>query len=86
MAVDQQKSRVIAGKDEFLLLAGRLVLGLIFMYASYAKLHFDGAWHLRDYHFLFAFAIDSYQMYPPWIVDLARRGSSRGSNLRWAHY
>lgn len=45
-----------------LLLAGRLVLGGIFVYAAYAKLHFGGAWHLRDYQFFFAMAINSYNM------------------------
>jgi uncharacterized membrane protein YphA (DoxX/SURF4 family) len=44
------------------LLIGRLALGVVFLYAAYAKLHYAGAWHLRDYHFLFAFGINSYDM------------------------
>jgi uncharacterized membrane protein YphA (DoxX/SURF4 family) len=44
------------------LLIGRIALGAIFLYAAYAKLHYAGAWHLRDYDFLFAFGINSYQM------------------------
>src|ERR1700736_6546087 len=78
-----------------LLLLGRLALGIIFLYAAYAKLHFDGAWHLRDYYFLFAMAIDSYRLLPLWMVE----GMARilpwmelalgvwlilGAGLRWA--
>jgi uncharacterized membrane protein YphA (DoxX/SURF4 family) len=44
------------------LLVARIVLGCIFLYAAYTKLHYAGAWHLRDYHFLFAFGINSYEM------------------------
>jgi uncharacterized membrane protein YphA (DoxX/SURF4 family) len=44
------------------LLIGRMALGVLFLYAAYAKLHYAGAWHLRDYHFLFAFGINSYEM------------------------
>jgi uncharacterized membrane protein YphA (DoxX/SURF4 family) len=44
------------------LLMARIALGAIFLYAAYAKLHYAGAWHLRDYDFLFAFGINSYQM------------------------
>jgi uncharacterized membrane protein YphA (DoxX/SURF4 family) len=56
-----------------LLLAGRLVLGGIFVYAAYAKLHFGGAWHLQDYHFFFAMAINSYNMLPlPVVQGMAR--------------
>ena len=47
-----------------LLVLGRVVLGAIFLYAAYAKLYFDGAWHMHDYHFFFAMAIDSYKMLP----------------------
>lgn len=45
-----------------LFLAGRVVLGGIFIYAAYSKLHFAGSWHLRDYYFFFAMAINSYNM------------------------
>jgi uncharacterized membrane protein YphA (DoxX/SURF4 family) len=44
------------------LLIARIALGAIFLYAAYAKLHYAGAWHLRDYDFIFAFGITSYQM------------------------
>jgi len=56
-----------------LLLIGRIALGAILIYAAYAKLHFNGAWHLRDYNFIFAFGIDSYQMLPVWAVGLLAR-------------
>jgi uncharacterized membrane protein YphA (DoxX/SURF4 family) len=52
-----------------LLLLGRIALGLIFLYAAFAKLYFDGAWHLHDYHFFFAMAIDSYKMLPLSVVE-----------------
>jgi uncharacterized membrane protein YphA (DoxX/SURF4 family) len=55
------------------LLLGRLALGIIFIVAAYTKLHFDGAWHLRDYHFFFSMAIDSYELLPLWAVVLAGR-------------
>jgi uncharacterized membrane protein YphA (DoxX/SURF4 family) len=44
------------------LLIGRIALGGVFLYAAYAKLHYAGAWHFRDYDFLFAFGINSYEM------------------------
>jgi uncharacterized membrane protein YphA (DoxX/SURF4 family) len=44
------------------LLLARIALGVVFLYAAYAKLHYAGAWHMRDYHFLFAFGINSYEM------------------------
>ncbi len=50
---------------QIILLIARIVLGLLFLYAAYAKLHYAGAWHLRDYHFLFAFGINSYEMLSP---------------------
>jgi putative oxidoreductase len=56
-----------------LLVAGRILLGAMFVYAAYAKLHFDGAWHLRDYHFFFAFNINSYQILPDSAVIPAAR-------------
>ena len=52
-----------------LLLVGRLALGGIFVFAAYAKLHFGGAWHLRDYQFFFAMAINSYNMLPLPVVQ-----------------
>jgi Methylamine utilisation protein MauE len=56
-----------------LLVLGRVALGLIFLYAAYAKLHFEGEWHLRDYHFFFAMAIDSYKILPISAVQLMAR-------------
>ncbi|PYU23288.1 MAG: hypothetical protein DMG30_12070 [Acidobacteria bacterium] len=61
IAVERPRMR---SKVRFLLIAARTVLGLIFVYAAYAKLHFNGAWHLRDYYFFFAMSIDSYRMLP----------------------
>ena len=78
-----------------MLLLGRIALGLIFLYAAFAKLYFDGAWHLRDYHFFFAMAIDSYKMLPlsvvewmarilPWFELLLGALLIVGIGLRWA--
>jgi uncharacterized membrane protein YphA (DoxX/SURF4 family) len=53
-----------------LLTVGRIALGLIFLIAAYTKLHFAGEWHLRDYQFFFAMAIDSYKMLPISAVQL----------------
>lgn len=52
-----------------LLLIGRIALGAILIYAAYTKLHYAGVWHLRDYNFIFAMGIDSYQMLPLWAVS-----------------
>jgi uncharacterized membrane protein YphA (DoxX/SURF4 family) len=78
-----------------LLVLGRVALGAIFLYAAFAKLYFDGAWHLRDYHFFFAMAIDSYKMLPlsvvewmarilPWFELLLGALLIVGIGLRWA--
>ena len=56
-----------------LLILGRVALGAIFVYAAYAKLYFVGSWHLGDYHFFFAMAIDSYKMLPLGIVQWMAR-------------
>ncbi len=53
----------------FFLLLGRVALGVILIYAAYTKLHYAGVWHLRDYNFIFAMGIDSYQMLPLWAVS-----------------
>ncbi len=60
-------------KVRFLLLPGRILLGLIFVYAAYAKLHYNGTWHLRDYYFLLAMGIDSYRMLPLAAVEWVAR-------------
>jgi len=78
-----------------LLVLGRVALGAIFLYAAYSKLYFDGAWHLHDYHFFFAMAIDSYKMLPlsvvewmarilPWFELLLGAVLIVGIGLRWA--
>ena len=78
-----------------LLVLGRVALGGIFLYAACAKLYFDGAWHLHDYHFFFAMAIDSYKMLPlsvvawmarilPWFELLLGALLIVGVGLRWA--
>jgi uncharacterized membrane protein YphA (DoxX/SURF4 family) len=56
-----------------LLVIGRVALGVIFLVAAYTKLHFAGEWHLGDYHFFFAMAIDSYKMLPLSAVQLMAR-------------
>ena len=56
-----------------LLVLGRIALGFIFLYAAYAKLYFGGEWHLGDYQFFFAMAIDSYKMLPMWAVEWMAR-------------
>lgn len=79
----------------FLLVAGRILLGLIFIYAAYTKLHFAGAWHLRDYNFFFAMGIDSYKMLPltivewmakilPWLELVLGAMLVIGAGVRWA--
>ena len=70
IAVERPRTRSKVG---FLLVAARILLGLIFAYAAYAKLHFNGAWHLRDYYFFFAMSIDSYRMLPLIIVQWMAR-------------
>jgi putative oxidoreductase len=85
----------VAGKARFFLLAGRILLGLIFIYAAYTKLHFAGAWHLRDYYFFFAMGIDSYKMLPliivqwmarflPWLELALGAMLVIGAGVRWA--
>jgi uncharacterized membrane protein YphA (DoxX/SURF4 family) len=60
---------LVKSKWRLLLLFGRIILGLIFVYAAYTKLHYNGAWHLRDYYFIFAMGIDSYRMVPIGMVE-----------------
>ena len=43
---------------------GRILLGLVLVFGAYSKLHFNGAWHFRDYYFFFAMAIGSYRALP----------------------
>jgi uncharacterized membrane protein YphA (DoxX/SURF4 family) len=78
-----------------LLVLGRVALGIVFVYAAYAKLHFDGAWHFGDYHFFFAMVIDSYKIIPvgaaesmarvmPWLELAVGIWLIAGVGLRWA--
>jgi uncharacterized membrane protein YphA (DoxX/SURF4 family) len=48
---------------------GRVLLGLILVFSAFAKLHFNGAWHFRDYYFFFAMAIGPYRMLPSGVVE-----------------
>jgi uncharacterized membrane protein YphA (DoxX/SURF4 family) len=72
-AIPTETTRRTAAWPGALVVIGRVALGLIFLYAAYAKLHFEGEWHLRDYHFLFAMAIDSYKILPIPAVQLMAR-------------
>jgi uncharacterized membrane protein YphA (DoxX/SURF4 family) len=56
-----------------LLLLGRVALGVIFIYAAYTKLHFNGGWHFGDYHFFFGMVISSYNILPIGAVEWAAR-------------
>jgi uncharacterized membrane protein YphA (DoxX/SURF4 family) len=69
-AIPSETSPRMAAWPRALLVMGRVALGLIFLAAAYTKLHFDGEWHLRDYQFFFAMAIDSYKMLPISAVQL----------------
>jgi putative oxidoreductase len=50
----------------WILLACRLILGVIFIYSAYSK--------LKDPWMLFAFAVNSYQILPEWAVTVVARG------------
>jgi uncharacterized membrane protein YphA (DoxX/SURF4 family) len=63
-AIPRETAPRTAAWPRTLLVIGRVALGLIFIVAAYTKLHFAGEWHLRDYQFFFAMAIDSYKMLP----------------------
>ena len=72
-AIPSETSPRTAAWPGALLVLGRIVLGSIFLYAAFAKFHFNGGWHFGDYHFFFAMAIDSYNMLPFWAVQLMAR-------------
>lgn len=69
----EASSRGTPAWPRVLLMIGRIALGGVFLFAAYAKLHFNGAWHFGDYHFFFAMAIDSYNMLPLWAVEILAR-------------
>jgi putative oxidoreductase len=92
IAIERPRTR---GTWGLLLIVARILLGLIFVYAAYAKLHFNGAWHLRDYYFFFAMGIDSYKMLPlaivewmakilPWVELALGAMLVIGTGVRWA--
>jgi putative oxidoreductase len=92
IAMERPRAR---SKVRFLLIAARILLGLIFVYAAYTKLHYNGAWHVRDYYFLFAMGIDSYKMLPlvavewmarvlPWLELALGALLILGAGVRWA--
>jgi uncharacterized membrane protein YphA (DoxX/SURF4 family) len=56
-----------------LLLLARVALGVIFIYAAFTKLYFNGGWHFGDYHFFFGMVISSYNILPIWAVEWAAR-------------
>jgi len=69
----ETSARRTAAWPRILLAIGRIALGGVFLFAAYAKLHFNGGWHFADYHFFFAMAIDSYNMLPLWAVEILAR-------------
>lgn len=92
IAIERPRARSKVG---FFLIPARMVLGLIFVYAAYTKLHYNGVWHLRDYYFLFAMGIDSYRMLPlvavewmarilPWLELGLGALLVVGAGVRWA--
>ena len=92
MAVAPARAR---SRFTLLLIPARIILGLVFVYAAYTKLHYNGAWHLRDYYFLFAMGIDSYRMLPlaavewmarilPWLELGLGALLMIGASVRWA--
>jgi putative oxidoreductase len=68
-----QTSSRPAAWPRILLLIGRVGLGSIFLISAYTKFHFNGGWHFGDYQFLFAMAVDSYNMLPIWAVEIVAR-------------
>jgi hypothetical protein len=74
--------------------SGRTLLGLIFLWGAYAKFHFNGAWHFRDYNFFLAMAIGSYRTLPtglvqwvalilPWLELALGTLLIAGAGMRW---
>jgi uncharacterized membrane protein YphA (DoxX/SURF4 family) len=52
---------------------GRILLGLILEFSAYAKVHFNGAWHFRDYYFFLAMATGPYRTLPLGLVEWLAR-------------
>ena len=59
-----------------LLMLGRVALGVIFVFAAFTKLYFNGGWHFGDYQFFFAMAINSYNILPLWACRMAGANSA----------
>jgi uncharacterized membrane protein YphA (DoxX/SURF4 family) len=55
-----------ANWKQWFLIAVRVILGAVFVYAAYTK--------LREPWVLFAFAVNSYQILPEWAVTVVARG------------
>ena len=63
MAIDSSRTP-LPSRPGSRLPVGRVLLGLILAFGAYAKLHFNGAWHFRDYYFFLAAAVGSYRTLP----------------------
>jgi len=72
-AVVSERSLLAAAWPRTLLTLARVALGLVFVYAAFSKLYFNGAWHFGDYHFFFGMVINSYNILPFWGVNWAAR-------------
>jgi uncharacterized membrane protein YphA (DoxX/SURF4 family) len=72
-AISETSQRQHGGWLRALLLLARVALGVIFIYAAFSKLYFNGAWHFGDYHFFFGMVINSYDILPIWAVEWASR-------------
>jgi uncharacterized membrane protein YphA (DoxX/SURF4 family) len=72
IAIDSSRAP-LASQAGSRLPVGRVLLGLILVFGAYAKLHFNGAWHFRDYYFFFAMAIGSYRSLPLGTVEWLAR-------------
>jgi len=90
-----ESSPRLGGLARVLLVLARVALGVVFIYAAFSKLYFNGGWHFSDYHFFFGIVIDSYKILPssaviwaarilPWIELLLGIFLLAGVGLRWA--
>jgi uncharacterized membrane protein YphA (DoxX/SURF4 family) len=72
VANDRSRTRP-PSRPGFLQLPGRILLGLILEFSAFAKVHFNGAWHFRDYYFFLAMATGPYRMLPLGVVEWLAR-------------
>jgi uncharacterized membrane protein YphA (DoxX/SURF4 family) len=72
-AIPTEASAHRAAWPRMAMLAFRVVLGAIFVFAAFTKLYFNGGWHFGDYHFFFGMVISSYNILPLWAVQWAAR-------------